>query len=56
LQKIPGVLSAKASLRTGEVTVQAKRGKVKADQLIEAVGKAHDSSHSFKAKLKKGPE
>lgn len=38
------------------MTVTTKVGQVKADQLIEAVNNAQDSTHNFKAKLKRGPE
>ena len=37
----------------GEVTVEARAGKVKPEQLIEVVNRTQDSVHSFKAKLKK---
>jgi copper chaperone CopZ len=50
------VLSVHVNLNEGEVTVETRAGKVKAEQLIEAVNNARDSAHSFKAKLKKGPK
>ena len=46
----------KVRLKEGEVIAQTRAGKVKPEQLIEAVNQARDSSHSFKAKLKKAPE
>lgn len=51
-----GVLEVYADLRTSEVEVITRRGKVQAEQLIETVNRTQDSAHSFRAKLKKGPE
>jgi len=56
IEEIPDVLSVHVNLNEGEVTVETRAGKVKAEQLIEAVNNARDSAHSFKAKLKKGPK
>lgn len=41
-----------ADLLRGEVTVEARAGKVKPEQLVEAVNNARDSEHSFIARLK----
>mgnify|MGYP005848763813 CR=1 FL=1 len=50
-----GVVEIEVDIPEWEVTVTAKAGQVKAEQLIEAVNNAQDSSHTFKAKLKRGP-
>lgn len=47
-----GVLSVDADLVKGEVTVEVRAGKVTAEALVEAVNKARDSEHSFKARVK----
>ena len=39
-------------IRAGEVTVEARPGKVRAEQLVEAVNHAEDTEHHFKARLK----
>ena len=45
-----------ADVLTSEVEVIAKTGVVKAQSLVEAVNATRDSEHSFRAKLKRGPE
>jgi hypothetical protein len=50
------VVSARVRLNAGEVTVETQPGKVKGEQLVEAVNRAEDGSHTFKAKLKQSPE
>jgi hypothetical protein len=39
-----------------EVTVHARQGVVKGEQLVEVVNRTRDSAHSFKARLKRGPD
>jgi hypothetical protein len=46
------VVSVRVHLNVGEVTVETQPGKVKGEQLVEAVNGADDGSHTFKAKLK----
>ncbi len=42
-------------IAAGEVTVETRAGKVKAQILLDRVNQTTDSAHSFKAELKKGP-
>ncbi|MBK7928070.1 MAG: hypothetical protein IPJ98_11460 [Bryobacterales bacterium] len=51
-----GVVDVYADLQTSEVEVIAEKGAVTARVLVETVNRTEDSSHSFQAKLKLGPE
>lgn len=53
---VDGVLDVIVRIREDEVEVIARRGKVDGEQLVAVVNQTADSSHSFKAKLKRGPE
>jgi len=56
LRKVKGVVDVYADLRTSEVEVIAEKGAVTGRVLVETVNRTEDSSHSFQAKLKRGPE
>ncbi len=51
-----GVVDVYADLQTSEVEVIAEKGAVTGRMLVETVNRTEDSSHSFQAKLKRGPE
>jgi hypothetical protein len=48
---VRGVRTVLADIVKGEVEVEAAPGKVKAQDLIDAVNRAEDSQHEFRAKL-----
>lgn len=56
MRKVKGVVDVYADLQTSEVEVIAEKGAVTARVLVETVNRTEDSSHSFQAKLKRGPE
>ena len=56
MRKVKGVVDVYADLQTSEVEVIAEKGAVTARVLVETVNRTEDSSHSFQAKLKSGPE
>ncbi len=51
-----GVVDVIVDIRKGEVEVIARKGTVKGDRLVAVVNRTTDSAHSFRAKLKRGPE
>ena len=56
LDGIANIVYVEVNLQTRQVAVDAKPGKVKAEELIKAINAAQDSQGSFKAELKKGPK
>jgi hypothetical protein len=50
------VLEVYADLRSSQVEVIVRRGAVNGEHLVEVVNRTQDSEHSFRAKLKRGPE
>ena len=56
LDGIANIVYVEVDLQTMQVAVDAKPGKVKAEELIRAINAAQDSQGTFKAKLKEGPK